>query len=301
MRELALVREAGARRDLRQGEVRIFSQELLRPFHAAGDGVPVRRQAGRDLELPREVGPRRVGSGARSGRWPGTRRRAGRPRRRRSARHPPPPLRPGGAEALCRRAADRQPRRVEVERLSGARVTTPAHGSGPPPGRPIPVGRSPRPPRTGGSCASPGTGGAAAPRLFLGRRSVPHRIRSCLTKCGGKDIQSPCCIDSPRIVVDSRWRSFQSFWSRSPRLRRWRSRALRIHPGSRASTTMQTLTMWWFSSPPALPWSRCFSSSIFASSYPLPGIPRRQSKMPSRVSSVHRSSPAPLPLPESFR
>ena len=62
MRELALVREAGARRDLRQGEVRIFSQELLRPFHAAGDGVPVRRQAGRDLELPREVGGAEVGN-----------------------------------------------------------------------------------------------------------------------------------------------------------------------------------------------------------------------------------------------
>jgi len=42
--ELALVREAGVRGDLRQGEVVASLQELLGSFDAAGDHVLVRRQ-----------------------------------------------------------------------------------------------------------------------------------------------------------------------------------------------------------------------------------------------------------------
>jgi hypothetical protein len=52
--ELALVREAGARGDLRQGEVAAL-QELLGPLDAAGDDILVRRQPGGPLELLREV------------------------------------------------------------------------------------------------------------------------------------------------------------------------------------------------------------------------------------------------------
>jgi len=44
MGELALVREAGAHRDLRQGKVIVLLEELLGPFDAAGDDVLVRRQ-----------------------------------------------------------------------------------------------------------------------------------------------------------------------------------------------------------------------------------------------------------------
>src|SRR5262249_27109301 len=43
--ELALVREAGVRGDLRQGEVAAPLQELLGPFDAAGDDVLVRLYA----------------------------------------------------------------------------------------------------------------------------------------------------------------------------------------------------------------------------------------------------------------
>ena len=53
--ELALVREAGARGDLRQRDVAAALQELLRPFDAAGEDVLVRRHPGGRLELPREV------------------------------------------------------------------------------------------------------------------------------------------------------------------------------------------------------------------------------------------------------
>ena len=52
--ELALVREAGPRGDLRQGEV-VALQELLGPLDAAGDDVLIGRQPGGRLELPREV------------------------------------------------------------------------------------------------------------------------------------------------------------------------------------------------------------------------------------------------------
>jgi hypothetical protein len=52
---LALVREAGVRDDLRQVEVAAAVQELLGPFDAARDDVPVRRQPGGRLELPGEV------------------------------------------------------------------------------------------------------------------------------------------------------------------------------------------------------------------------------------------------------
>src|SRR5215475_3810386 len=55
MGELALVREAGVRGDLRQGEVASGLQELPGPLDAAGDDVLVRRQPGGPLELPGEV------------------------------------------------------------------------------------------------------------------------------------------------------------------------------------------------------------------------------------------------------
>src|SRR6266404_6902408 len=60
---------------------------------------------------------------------------------------------------------------INVHELRSSRLDLPAHDStrsyAPgPPGRPIPVGRSPRPPRTGGSCASPGDRwGRRAPTL----------------------------------------------------------------------------------------------------------------------------------------
>jgi hypothetical protein len=53
--EPALVREAGVRGDLRQGEVVASPQELLRPPDAAREDVPVRGQTGSRLELPCEV------------------------------------------------------------------------------------------------------------------------------------------------------------------------------------------------------------------------------------------------------
>src|SRR5438105_8708977 len=53
--ELALVREAGVRGDLRQGQVAAALQELLGPFDAAHDDVLVRRQPRGRLELPGEV------------------------------------------------------------------------------------------------------------------------------------------------------------------------------------------------------------------------------------------------------
>ena len=49
MGELALVREASVRGDLRQGEVASGLQELLGPLDAAGDDVLVRRQPGARL------------------------------------------------------------------------------------------------------------------------------------------------------------------------------------------------------------------------------------------------------------
>jgi hypothetical protein len=53
--EVALIREADARRDLGQGEVTVGVQELLRPRDAARDDVLVRRHPGGRCELPREV------------------------------------------------------------------------------------------------------------------------------------------------------------------------------------------------------------------------------------------------------
>src|SRR5262249_27895566 len=53
--ELALIRKADAGRDLGEGEVLVWVQELLRPRDAACDDVLVRRQAGGGFELPREV------------------------------------------------------------------------------------------------------------------------------------------------------------------------------------------------------------------------------------------------------
>src|SRR5215831_7763277 len=63
MREVALVREAGARGNLGQGEVVILSKELLRTLDATGDDVLVRRLSRRDAELPREVVGAQVGDG----------------------------------------------------------------------------------------------------------------------------------------------------------------------------------------------------------------------------------------------
>src|SRR5262249_44708025 len=53
--ELALIREADAHRDLREGEVSVGMQKLLRPRHAARNDVLVRRHASGRFELPREV------------------------------------------------------------------------------------------------------------------------------------------------------------------------------------------------------------------------------------------------------
>jgi hypothetical protein len=55
MGELALVREAGAGGDLRQGEVAPGLQKLLGPLDAAQDDKLVRRQPRGPLELPGEV------------------------------------------------------------------------------------------------------------------------------------------------------------------------------------------------------------------------------------------------------
>src|SRR5262249_34467878 len=62
MREVALVREAGARRNLCQGEVGILLKELLRTLDATGDDVLVRRLSRRGLELPREMVGAEVGA-----------------------------------------------------------------------------------------------------------------------------------------------------------------------------------------------------------------------------------------------
>src|SRR5262249_47478887 len=55
MGELALVTEAGTRRDLCQGEGTVALQEVLGSFDAAQDDVLVRRQPGGGLELAGEV------------------------------------------------------------------------------------------------------------------------------------------------------------------------------------------------------------------------------------------------------
>src|SRR5262249_14525885 len=61
MAELALVREAGASGDLRQGQVGACLQELPGTLDAAQDDVLVRRQPGGRLELPREVVDAKMG------------------------------------------------------------------------------------------------------------------------------------------------------------------------------------------------------------------------------------------------
>src|SRR5262244_171989 len=62
MREVALVREAGAHRNLCQGQVAILLKELLRVLDATRDDVLVRRLSRRDLELSREVVGAEVGN-----------------------------------------------------------------------------------------------------------------------------------------------------------------------------------------------------------------------------------------------
>ena len=53
---MALIREAGAERDLGQAEPTVCPQEVLRSFNAACDHILVRRQPGGGcLELPREM------------------------------------------------------------------------------------------------------------------------------------------------------------------------------------------------------------------------------------------------------
>ncbi len=52
---MALVREADAECDLRQAELAICPEEVLRSFNAARDHILVRRQPGGRLELAREV------------------------------------------------------------------------------------------------------------------------------------------------------------------------------------------------------------------------------------------------------
>src|SRR5260221_3706522 len=53
--KMALVREAGAERALRQAELTVSPQEVLCSFNAARDHILVRRQPGARLELAREV------------------------------------------------------------------------------------------------------------------------------------------------------------------------------------------------------------------------------------------------------
>src|SRR5262245_8090714 len=61
--ELALVREACARRDLRQGGVAVPLQEPLGPFDAAREDKPIRWQTGGRPELPRKVIRAEAGDG----------------------------------------------------------------------------------------------------------------------------------------------------------------------------------------------------------------------------------------------
>src|SRR5262249_26083015 len=61
MREVALVREAGGRRNLCQGQVAILLKKFLRTLDTTGDDVLVRWLSCRDLELPREVVGAEVG------------------------------------------------------------------------------------------------------------------------------------------------------------------------------------------------------------------------------------------------
>ena len=63
MGELALIREAGVRGDVRQGEVTTCLKEVPRPFDAACDEVLVRRQPGGNFELPGEVIRAEAGDG----------------------------------------------------------------------------------------------------------------------------------------------------------------------------------------------------------------------------------------------
>ena len=61
--EMALIREAGAERDIRQAELAVCPQEVLRSFNAARDHILVRRQPGGRLELSRKVIGTEIGDG----------------------------------------------------------------------------------------------------------------------------------------------------------------------------------------------------------------------------------------------
>ena len=61
---MALIREAGAERDLGQAEPAVCPQEVLRSFNAACDYILVRRQPGGRLELAREVIGAEMGDGS---------------------------------------------------------------------------------------------------------------------------------------------------------------------------------------------------------------------------------------------
>ena len=62
--KMALIREAGAERDLGQAEPAVCPQEVLRSFNAACDYILVRRQPGGRLELAREVIGAEMGDGS---------------------------------------------------------------------------------------------------------------------------------------------------------------------------------------------------------------------------------------------
>ena len=53
---MALIREAGAERDLGQAEFAVCPQEVLRSFNAARDHILARRQLGGRLELRQSDG-----------------------------------------------------------------------------------------------------------------------------------------------------------------------------------------------------------------------------------------------------
>src|SRR3984893_15890183 len=61
--KMALVREAGTERDLRQAKLTVSPQEVLCSFNAARDHILVRRQPGGRLELAREVIGAEMGDG----------------------------------------------------------------------------------------------------------------------------------------------------------------------------------------------------------------------------------------------
>jgi hypothetical protein len=62
--KMALVKEADPKRDLRQAELVVCPQQVLRSFNAARDQILVRRQPGGRLELSRKVIGAEMGDGS---------------------------------------------------------------------------------------------------------------------------------------------------------------------------------------------------------------------------------------------